>query len=85
MSQKKNTSKKTSSNKEQAQFNENLLKLMQETSENNARQTQMLTVMLLKQHNGSIPQRLKRTTGHLFKAGQSLLNMDSIDYSELLK
>ncbi len=66
--------KKTKSPQEK--MNDNMLKLFKQTADQNALQTQVLTELLTKQHKGSVPQRVKRTSVHLYKAGAAILNMD---------
>lgn len=74
MAKAKATSKKTKSSADK--MNENIVKLIQQTAEQNAKQTEILTSMLYKQHRGSISQRAKRASIHMLKAGAAVINVD---------
>jgi hypothetical protein len=60
----------------QDKMNDNIVKLIAQTAEQNAAQTAILTDMLHKQYKGSISQRGKRSGIHLLKAAAALINVD---------
>jgi hypothetical protein len=70
------TAPKRKAKSSQDKMNENIVLLIKQTAEQNAKQTEILTSMLYKQHRGSISQRAKRASVHILQAGAAIINVD---------